>query len=127
MNCEFCDTALQPGSDRCSSCGAAPSVAAPQPTRQPAHQTPHPPAPGMRGISSKSKIVAGLLGIFLGGIGVHNFYLGFTGKGIAQAALFVAGCAIPGLGLVPAIWGLIEGIIILTSNDPKDSEGMLLE
>ena len=32
----------------------------------------------------KSKIVAGLLGIFLGAIGVHNFYLGYTGKAIAQ-------------------------------------------
>ena len=28
--------------------------------------------------NAKSKIAAGLLGIFLGSLGVHNFYLGFT-------------------------------------------------
>lgn len=34
--------------------------------------------------NAKSKIAAGLLGIFLGAFGVHNFYLGYTGKAIAQ-------------------------------------------
>ena len=34
--------------------------------------------------AGKSKMAAGLLGIFLGGWGIHNFYLGYTGKGIAQ-------------------------------------------
>ena len=33
---------------------------------------------------AKSKIAAGLLGIFLGTFGVHNFYLGNTGKAVAQ-------------------------------------------
>ena len=35
----------------------------------------------------KSILTAGLLGIFLGGLGIHNFYLGFTGKAIAQICL----------------------------------------
>ncbi|RFT41041.1 hypothetical protein CG398_00260, partial [Bifidobacteriaceae bacterium NR003] len=30
--------------------------------------------------SSRNKIAAGLLAIFLGALGVHNFYLGFKGK-----------------------------------------------
>ena len=68
----------------------------------------------------KSKMTAGLLGIFLGGLGIHNFYLGYTGKGIAQICLslcFGAG----------AIWGLIEGIMILTGSINKDAKGIPLK
>lgn len=64
----------------------------------------------------KSKLAAGLLGIFVGGLGVHNFYLGYTGKAIAQIILSM--CF--GLG---AIWGFIEGILILTGNINKDANG----
>ncbi|MEG1027738.1 MAG: TM2 domain-containing protein [Oscillospiraceae bacterium] len=63
------------------------------------------------GYTPKSKIAAGLLGIFLGWIGVHNFYLGFTGKAVAQLILGIFSC-----GTISGIWGLIEGIIILSSN-----------
>ena len=57
----------------------------------------------------KSKTAAGLLGIFLGGIGVHKFYLGKVGMGILYLLFCWTG--------VPAIIGFIEGIIYLTSND----------
>ena len=59
----------------------------------------------------KSKIVAGLLGIFLGGLGVHNFYLGYTGKGVAQLLLSILSFGL--LAFVSSIWGLIEGVQIL--------------
>ena len=59
----------------------------------------------------KSKIVAGLLGIFLGGLGIHNFYLGYTGKGVAQLLLSVLSFGL--LAFVSSIWGLIEGVQIL--------------
>ena len=36
------------------------------------------------GENAKSKMAAGLLGIFLGGLGIHNFYLGYTKKAVAQ-------------------------------------------
>ena len=39
----------------------------------------------------QSKLAAGLLGIFLGGLGVHNFYLGNTGKAVAQLLLTLVG------------------------------------
>ena len=39
----------------------------------------------------KSKMAAGLLGIFLGFLGVHNFYLGNTSKAIAQLLISVVG------------------------------------
>lgn len=54
----------------------------------------------------KSRVVAGLLGIFLGGFGVHRFYLGYTTIGILQiVANVVFGCG--------ALWGFVEGILIL--------------
>lgn len=68
----------------------------------------------------KSKMTAGLLGIFLGGLGVHNFYLGYTGKAIAQIVLSF--CF--GIGY---IWGLIEGIMILTGSINKDAKGIPLK
>ena len=71
--------------------------------------------------NAKSKLAAGLLGIFLGGIGVHNFYLGFTGKGVAQVLITVLSCFT--LSFVSIIWGLIEGILILTGSMNKDANG----
>lgn len=65
---------------------------------------------------AKSKIAAGLLGIFLGCFGVHNFYLGYTGKAVAQLLLTLLGWILLGLGpIAAAIWGLVEGILILSS------------
>ena len=70
----------------------------------------------------KSKLVAGLLGIFLGGFGVHRFYLGYTGIGVAQILVTCFTC---GIG---SLWGLIEGILILVgSTITTDSEGRTLK
>lgn len=67
----------------------------------------------------KSRLAAGLFGIFLGGLGVHSFYLGYVGKGIAQIVLsFCFG--------IGAIWGLIEGILILASVINTDANGVPL-
>ena len=71
--------------------------------------------------SAKSKIAAGLLGIFLGVFGVHNFYLGYTGKAVGQLLITILSCGI--LSFVSAIWGLIEGILILAGNIDTDAYG----
>lgn len=68
-----------------------------------------PPPYGPPGVAQKSKIVAGLLGILLGSLGIHNFYLGNTGRGIIQ---IVVTCVTFGIG---GIWGFVEGILILVS------------
>ena len=73
----------------------------------------------------KSKIAAGLLGIFLGSLGVHNFYLGFTGKAIAQ--LLISILSLGFLSPLSAIWGLIEGVLILTGSMNKDAKGVPLK
>lgn len=57
----------------------------------------------------KNKMVAGLLGLFLGGIGVHKFYLGKIGSGILYLCFCWTG--------IPAMVGAIEGIMYLCSND----------
>jgi len=69
------------------------------------------------GEAMKSKLAAGLLGIFVGGLGVHRFYLGYVGIGIAQ--IFVTLITL-GAG---ALWGFIEGILILTGSINKDAKG----
>ena len=72
-----------------------------------------PPPAGGSGLPpdiSSKKLTAGLLGILLGGFGVHKFYLGMTNTGIIQLLLGFA-C---GIG---AVIGLIEGIIYLTKSD----------
>ncbi len=67
---------------------------------------------------AKSRLTAGLLGIFLGGFGVHRFYLGYTTIGVLQILVTIATC---GLG---SIWGLIEGILIISgSTITTDAEG----
>lgn len=60
-------------------------------------------------VSDKQKLVAGILGIFLGSIGIHNFYLGKTNRGILQIVLTLLTLGAAG------IWGFVEGILILVS------------
>lgn len=79
------------------------------PNPQPAPQVVYAP-------EQKSKLAAGLLGIFLGSLGVHNFYLGNTGKAVAQLLLTVLGCLVFIGPAIAGIWGLIEGILILCSS-----------
>lgn len=56
------------------------------------------------------KVVAGILGILIGALGIHKFYLGYTKEGIIQILLNL----LCGLG---SLIGLIEGIIYLTKTD----------
>ncbi|WEV72194.1 TM2 domain-containing protein [Bifidobacterium sp. ESL0790] len=68
-------------------------------------------------VNHKSKILAGILGILFGSLGIHNFYLGFYGKAAGQLALTVLLGWVFGLGALAAeIWGLVEGILILSSH-----------
>lgn len=95
----------------CPTCGVALGVAPSEATNE----------------SPKSKLAAGLLGIFLGCFGVHNFYLGFTGKAVGQLLLGTAGAIACGIGpVVSGIWGLVEGIMYLTGNKNTDAKGQKL-
>lgn len=61
---------------------------------------------------AEKKLVAGLLAILTGGLGIHKFYLGYTKEGIIQIILsFLCG--------IGAVIALIEGIIYLTKSDDE--------
>ena len=110
--CHFCGKPVNPQSAVCMNCGVAlrPVVA----------------------YQAKSKIAAGLFGIFLGTFGVHNFYLGYTKKAVTQLVLTIVGMLFSCIGigaiLVFAIevWGLIEGIMILCGKINVDGNGNYL-
>lgn len=104
--CPNCGQQTLPGAAICTQCGCALT---------------QPVAPS----AQKSKMAAGLLGIFLGSLGIHNFYLGFTGKAVAQLLITVLSCG--ALSLVSAIWGLVEGIQILTGSIAADAAGVPLK
>jgi TM2 domain-containing membrane protein YozV len=66
--------------------------------------------------SEKSGITVLLLCIFLGGFGVHRFYVGKTGSGVAQL-LTLGGCG---------IWALID-LIMIVMGKFADSEGNFIK
>jgi TM2 domain-containing membrane protein YozV len=68
--------------------------------------------------NENKKMLAGLLGIFLGWLGVHKFILGYNTEGIILLVLGVLGFFTCGItSAISGIIGLIEGIIYLTKTD----------
>ena len=61
---------------------------------------------------AEKKVTAGILGILLGWLGIHKFYLGYTKEGVIQLILGLL-CGIGG------IIGIIEGIMYLTKSDDE--------
>ncbi len=73
---------------------------------------------------SKNKIAAGLLAIFLGGWGIHKFYLGFSGPGLVYLLVNTIGFAVTWIllfipNIVLGVMALVEGIIYLTKSDEE--------
>lgn len=112
--CANCGKPIDPNASVCLNCGFATNKTLPC-------------------IKQKSKIAAGILGIFLGGFGVHNFYLGYNDKAIIQLLLSVFGivfsCLVFGIfmSIGASIWGLVEGIMILTDKINVDASGIPLQ
>ena len=69
---------------------------------------------------TKSKWVAGLLGIFLGPFGVHKYYMGSWGWGLVYTVFVFCTCFYG--GVITGIIGLIEGILYLTMSDEAFAE-----
>ncbi len=85
------------------------------------------------GAAVKSRAVAGWLGVFLGGLGAHRFYLGYHAVGMVQASVTLGAALVVilvslavngmswggtlltalGVAMVGVLWGLFEGIAIL--------------
>ena len=154
MFCISCGASNEPGAQYCVKCGtplgaaasavppgtepahpgAPESIPAPPPGQYPPYAPPaagyppgYPNAPSFDP-NAKSKLAAGLMGIFLGWLGVHRFYLGYQNIAIAQLAVGLVGLFLApftcGLILMAAsIWGLIDGIMILTGSLRTDGQG----
>ncbi|WP_242134269.1 TM2 domain-containing protein [Aestuariivivens marinum] len=71
------------------------------------------------------KILAGVLGILFGGLGIHKFILGYNKEGgiLLGATLIGILLSCVGIGIlfvwIPGVVGFIEGIIYLTKSDSE--------
>ena len=102
--CAYCGGAVRPGAPSCLHCGRSLGVAADP--------------------KAKSRTAAGLLAIFLGAFGAHNFYLGHTGKAMAQ--LLITLLSLGTLAVFSAIWGIAEGLHLFAASHPVDADDRLL-
>ncbi len=117
MYCPNCGASVTDGSAFCEACGKptnATTAAPGQPNTSQSYQQYQPPYPLAE---QKSKLVAGLLQIFLGGLGIGRFYLGYTTIGVLQIVATWLTCG------VGAIWPLIDGIMIITGTPNVDANG----
>jgi TM2 domain-containing membrane protein YozV len=99
--CQNCRAETQPNQVLCTHCGFA--------------------LVGGAALGGKSKVAAGLLGIFLGGLGIHKFYLGYSKEGLIMLLVCLLGGVVTcgAAAGVMSIIGLIEGIIYLTKSDTE--------
>lgn len=128
QNSDFAQTCLQ--------CQAAlPSISGQRTTYQPQtdYQTPYqsgyepiqPPTPfynqpavqDWKQAGADKKIIAGILGIVVGGFGIHKFVLGYQREGIIMLLVSLLSCFT--LAGVMHVIGIVEGIIYLTKSDEE--------
>jgi len=100
--CHDCGTAIETDARFCPDCGA--------PQDDTDADTPA-AGGGSGGQTDKDRVTAGVFAILLGGLGVHHFYLGNVGRGVLYLCFFWTG--------IPALAGLIEGILYLTKTDAE--------
>lgn len=121
--CPQCGAPVDSTVSNCKYCGEKLNFQ-PAPTLEPVYVSPQPVHIPQQQVSNngyqldpginpswpmKSKAVAGLLGIFLGGLGIHKFYMGRIGWGIAYLLFFWTS--------IPAVIGFFEGVIYLVQKE----------
>ncbi len=95
----------------CSDCGALINAKAEICPKCGVRQMPAPISLGAVAPNGKSRIAAALFALLLGGLGVHKFYLGNIGLGI----VYLLFC----WTFIPALVGLVEGILLLVMSDSE--------
>jgi TM2 domain-containing membrane protein YozV len=81
------------------------------------YQNPAMAAQDWRALGADKKIAAGILGILVGGLGIHKFVLGYTTEGLIMLLGTVLTCGIAGIVFGPI--GLVEGILYLVKSDEE--------
>lgn len=87
---------------------------------------------GMPYTGTRSRIMAGVLAIFLGCWGAHNFYLGNTKTAVTQLTLSIVGTFLTCIGIGAlilagtSIWAFIEGVMLLSRQVEYDGYGQKL-
>ncbi len=119
MFCKYCGQPLNPGARFCENCG-----------------TPAPENAVYRGVVAeqhgsaltvrepRSRTLAGVLAIIVGALGIHNFYLGNTKRGLIQLLVSLFTCGTGAVGMW--IWALVEGISLLSGSTTTDGYGRQL-
>jgi TM2 domain-containing membrane protein YozV len=106
MFCSHCGNEIAPHAVVCIRCGGASAA-----------QASVPAAASAASKIPKSRVAYVLLGLFLGAFGIHNFYAGYAGRGVAQLLITL----LTGWLIVPLIavwiWVIIE--ICTTDRDPQ--------
>ena len=74
--------------------------------------------------SLKSRSIAIILALFLGSLGIHNFYLGYKSKGIAQLLITTIGSLACGVGaFITQLWVIIDILSLAFGRLDKDADG----
>ena len=76
---------------------------------------------------TKSKTTAGVLALLLGGLGIHKFYLGFTGPALVYLLVNTIGWLVTWMLLwiphiILGLMAFVEGILYLTKSDQEFEE-----
>lgn len=100
------------------------SATPPEQVSTPPVQPPLAPAPAVYTKEQKDKkLIAGILAILLGALGIHKFILGYTMEGVIMLVVSIGGtvalCGFPIAPFVMSVIGLIEGILYLTKTDDE--------
>lgn len=130
MKCEYCDNEVPVGVTRCPSCGAAvsasPLLSASEilPRPSPSAETAQPQERQSTAdawqnpflfVPKKSRVAYVLLAIFLGELGIHNFYAGYIGRGVVQLLITILSFGL--LFWISWIWAIVE--LCVVSEDGK--------
>ena len=97
-HCHHCGVEVQSNQVVCVKCGTALSAQEASLSHQ--------------GGTAKDKTTFLVLGILLGALGIHNFYAGYTVKGVIQLCLSIVSCGI--LAPVSSVWAIVEALTVET-------------
>jgi TM2 domain-containing membrane protein YozV len=75
------------------------------------------PMPTQGNPNAKDRVAYILLAVFIGHLGIHNFFAGYTSRGVIQLVITIVTCGIG--GIATWIWAIIEAITVT-----KDANGV---